>query len=302
MKKVIITGATGFIGTALSKRLLDLGVEVIALSRSLDVPESLCANEKYQHVCMDVNDISKLETMPINISNVDAFIHLAWGGTSGEGRRDINLQNKNIEMTMNCFAFAKKIQCGKFVFAGTIQEDEIDYAKDHPTLINPSLIYGSAKKYAHYLCEFSPRDDMEVCTLKITNIFGPGENTPRFINTTIRKLLKKEPLQFSASTQNYDFIYLDDAVDAIIGVAEKGIDNKEYVIGSGGAKPLKEFIYEMIALLDSSAVPNFSNIEGLSLDKSFYDITPLVEDIGWKPKKSFKEGIELTADWIKNNL
>ena len=66
MKKVIITGATGFIGTALSKRLLDLGVEVIALSRSLDVPESLCANEKYQHVCMDVNDISKLETMPIN--------------------------------------------------------------------------------------------------------------------------------------------------------------------------------------------------------------------------------------------
>ena len=61
MNKVIITGATGFIGTALSKRLLDLGVEVIALSRSLDVPESLCANEKYQHVCMDVNDISKLE-------------------------------------------------------------------------------------------------------------------------------------------------------------------------------------------------------------------------------------------------
>lgn len=302
MATIVITGANGFIGSHLCNVLTDRGDKVIAVGLG-EKPDSIKGSPNLQYFNLDANHIDDLNlNSGSDIMCADAFVHLAWAGISGPNRANVNLQIQNIEMTTKCFEFANFMCCKKFIFAGTIQEAEIDNVKDNLSLISPSLIYGASKKYAHYLCNFLPKDDMKVCVLRITNIYGPGENSPRFINTTIRKLLNKEPLQFSAATQNYDFIYIDDAVAAIVAVIDKGLDNKQYVIGSGHIQPLKNFIYDLVDVVDATATPNFSSNEGINLPVEEFDITNLIEDTGFTVKTTFKEGIQKTTDWIKENL
>lgn len=87
----------------------------------------------------------------------------------------------------------------------------------------------------------------------ITNAYGVGEFSPRFVNTTLRKIIDGEPLRFTAATQNYDFVYVSDVAKAFYLVAKNGKPFREYMIGSGDAKPLKQFILEMVDSCGSPA-------------------------------------------------
>lgn len=101
---------------------------------------------------------------------------------------------------------------------------------------------------------------IDLCWAVITNAYGVGELSPRFVNSTIRKIIANEPLQFTAATQNYDFIYIDDVARAFEAIGEHGKPNKEYTIGSGNARPLKEFILEMQQTLAPEAKPIFGDV------------------------------------------
>jgi UDP-glucose 4-epimerase len=83
----------------------------------------------------------------------------------------------------------------------------------------------------------------------ITNTYGVGESSPRFLNSTIRKIIHGEPLEFTSGIQNYDFIYVTDVAKAFRLLGEKGKANKGYIIGSGAAKPLRQFVEEILSNL-----------------------------------------------------
>lgn len=136
----------------------------------------------------------------------------------------------------------------------------------------------------------------------ITNAYGVGEVSPRFINTTIRKIINKEPLEFTSAVQNYDFVYIDDVVRALYLICEKGKPFCEYVIGSSKAKPLKEFIKEMIENLDPSLKPIFGNVEftGTNMPIETFNIKNLNDDTGFMPQVSFCEGIIKTKEFLES--
>jgi nucleoside-diphosphate-sugar epimerase len=135
----------------------------------------------------------------------------------------------------------------------------------------------------------------------ITNAYGVGELSPRFVNSTLRKIIHGEPLQFTAATQNYDFIYVTDVAKAFYLVAKHGKPFSEYMIGSGGAKPLREFILEMQQALAPDVTPIFGDIPftGIDMPLSTFDITALREDCGFEAEVSFAEGTRLTLEWLK---
>ena len=83
---------------------------------------------------------------------------------------------------------------------------------------------------------------IEFIPVIITNIYGVGEKSARMIYTSINKLVHKEHCSFTAGYQTYDFIYITDAINSIIAVAEKGKAFNRYYIGSGEPKPLREFL------------------------------------------------------------
>ncbi len=304
MKKAIVTGANGFVGSNVCKKLCENGVEVTAVikdeNENIDNIKSL---SKLSVVFCDLDSIESL-TEKISGADYDVFYHFAWVGSAGSLRCDEEIQLKNALWTAKALRTACKLGCKKFVNAGSIMEKET-YTAVYTQDSTPGLpyIYGAGKLAARAICKpIANSLDIDLCWAVITNAYGAGEFSPRFVNSTIRKIIAGEPLQFTAATQNYDFIYIDDVASAFYAIGEHGKPNREYTIGSGNARPLKEFIIEMQQALAPEAVPVFGDIPftGVNMPLSAFDTTAIKDDCGFTPSISFAEGTKLTMDWIKS--
>ena len=210
---------------------------------------------------------------------------------------------QNAINTVECMKTAKQLGCNRFVCAGSIMEREVEAAV-HEQGSRPGMgyIYGMGKHIAHCLCKsVASNIGIDLLWPMITNAYGVGELSPRFVNTTIRKIINKEPLQFTAGTQNYDFVYVTDVANAFYAVAKDGVPFKEYIIGSGNARPLKEFILEMQQALAPDAIPQFGDVPftGTNLPLSAFDITDIRKDCGFEPKICFADGTRMTMEWLK---
>lgn len=303
MKRAIVTGANGFVGSALVKKLVEERIEVLAIDLSFE-RQRFEDNALIKKIKLSIENISQLKNSIVK-DYYDVFYHFAWVGSAGPLRMDEGIQVKNAMWTVDCLKIAKELGCKKFVCAGTIMEYEVHaamYAQDS----KPGLpyIYGVGKVLAHELCKpIANAIGIDLVWSYITNAYGVGENSPRFINTTLRKMNNNERLEFTSGTQNYDFIYIDDVANAFYLLGEKGKANRGYIIGSGQAKPLKEFILEMTKANSPDNPPHFGDVPftGVNISLETFDITPIIEDCGFKPKVSFVEGTKKTMDWLKEN-
>lgn len=301
MNKVIITGADGFVGSHTTREFLENGCHVLAVSRSAEL-KNLKKHDHLTHIVCNVFDTKELLTK-LPKGEYDAFIHFAWMGASGEERINYNLQMKNALGTVECMKIAKEIGCKRFLCAGTIMEYEIE-AAIHTQGSHPGMgyIYGMGKHIAHCICKsVAASIGIDLLWPMITNAYGVGELSPRFINTTLRKMIMNEPLQFTAATQNYDFIYVTDVAKAFYLIAQKGIPFHEYMIGSGNARPLKEFILEMQQALAPELTPLFGDVPftGTNIPLSTFSIDNIKRDTGFVPQISFTEGTRRTMEWLK---
>ena len=185
MKKALVTGANGFVGSALVRELVKNNVEVIALDRdgcNNNIPENV------RFVAHELSESSKLADI-IPDRDIDVFYHFAWVGSAGPARADTALQLNNAQWTVDCLRVAKDMDCKKFVCAGSIMEHEtISAAFRQGNKPGAGYIYGSGKLVAHTMCmSVAAQIGIDLCWAKITNAYGAGELSPRFVNTTIRK-------------------------------------------------------------------------------------------------------------------
>ena len=169
----------------------------------------------------------------------------------------------------------------------------------HPGM---GYIYGMGKHIAHCMCKsVAANIGIDLLWPMITNAYGVGELSPRFVNTTLRKIINKEPLQFTAGTQNYDFVYVSDVAKAFFLVAKNGKPFCEYMIGSGDAKPLREFIIEMVGSCGPDCTPLFGDVPftGTNMPLSTFSIADIKADCGFEPEVSFAQGTKMTMEWLK---
>lgn len=301
MENVIITGADGFVGSYTVQYFLEQGCRVLALDMG-DTPRRLKEHENLVYMKCDITDTA---TMVSTITHgiYDTFVHFAWAGPNGEARIDHKLQMQNALNTVECMKAAKELGCTRFVCAGSIMEYEVE-AAIHSQGSKPGMgyIYGMGKHIAHCMCKaIAVNIGIELVWPMITNAYGVGEFSPRFVNSTLRKIINGEPLQFTAATQNYDFVYVTDVAQAFYKVAKYGKPFCEYMIGSGDAKPLKEFILEMVGSCGPNCKPLFGDIPftGTNMPLSTFDISDIKNDCGFEPMVSFAEGTKMTMEWLR---
>ena len=301
MENVIITGADGFVGSYTVNYFLEQGCRVLALDMG-EKPNRLGEHPRLTYAQCDISDAAALEAAAQS-GNYDTFIHFAWAGSAGPARVDYNLQMKNALTTVECLKIAKKLGCKRFVCAGSIMEKEVEAAvHDQGSRPGMGYIYGMGKHIAHCLCKSVAADiGIELVWPMITNAYGAGELSPRFVNTTIRKIIQGEPLQFTSGTQSYDFVYVTDVARAFYLIAKNGRPFCEYMIGSSTARPLKEFIIEMVRSLAPDRQPIFGDIPftGTNMPLSTFDCTDTERDCGFRAEVSFAEGTRMTMDWLK---
>lgn len=301
MMKAIVSGANGFVGAAVVNELVKNGYEVYALARE-NHHDYIPDNAQVHFIPFSLENISKLEE-DIPADEYEAFYHFAWNGSAGSARADTALQLKNAQWTVECLKVAKKLGCKRFIPAGSIMEHETisaAYTQGH----KPGLgyIYGGGKVAAHIMCmSVAAKEGIDLVWPKITNAYGPGERSPRLVNSTIRKCIAGEALQFTAGTQHYDFVYIDDVARAFRLIGENGKPFHHYLIGSSKAKALKDFLLEMQAAIAPGLDFKFGDIPftGIDLPLSAFDCTETEKDTGFKAEVSFGEGCRKTMEWWK---
>lgn len=299
MKKAIVTGANGFVGSALTRELISRGIHVVALDmegHNDHLPDSDLV-EFYPFALDHANET--VDILPG--MGADIFYHFAWAGSAGPQRADTELQLKNAQWTVDCMRLAKQAGCSRFINAGSIMELETIKAVfnvgNKPGL---GYIYGSGKLVAHTMCKSVAADiGIDLVWAMITNAYGVGERSPRMVNTTIQKCIRGEAPQFTAGTQNYDFVYIDDVARAFYLIGENGKPFHEYLIGSSHAKPLKEFLLEMKDAIAPDLDFVFGDIPftGINLTLEDFDCSQTEKDTGFRAEISFGEGCRRTRDW-----
>lgn len=301
MEYVIVTGANGFIGKTLVNALLEKGYHVVALDIRFD--DVLANDERVTCVNVMNKEVAALaEEIPHQ--EYRCFFHLAWAGTSGPARADYAVQLNNVKLACDYIKLCSEIGCKRLVYASSINEMETyEYLQSDDIEPAGGYIYGTGKLAAHLMGETVAKlNGIEFIPVIITNIYGVGEKSARMIYTSINKLVHKEHCSFTAGYQTYDFIYITDAINSIIAVAEKGKAFNRYYIGSGEPKPLREFLLEMRDIVAPEAELGLGDIPFKGVDISYdqFDLKKVERDTGYRNQISFAEGIRMTADYIRS--
>ena len=299
--KAIITGANGFIGKQLINELLNRHYIIVALDIKFD--DALLNNKSI--TCINVLDkeVPNLISL-IPVDDYNCFFHLAWAGTSGPNRASYEMQLNNVKLACQYVELCSKIGCKRFLYASSINEMETyEYLQSNDIEPGGGYIYGTGKLAAHLMGEtVAKANNIDFIPVIITNIYGVGERSARMIYTSLVKLINGEHCSFTEGYQTYDFIYITDAINSIVEVSEKGKPFNRYYIGSGEPKPLREFLLTMRDIVEPKAELGLGDIPFKGIDISYkqFDLKKVEKDTGYKNQISFKDGIKMTADWIRN--
>lgn len=301
MKKAIISGANGFVGSAVVRELLENGYEILALDRE-GCSGNLPKDTRVSFLPWELSDMPHLKEKVQN-GPYDIFFHFAWAGSAGPARADTALQLNNAQWTVDALQAAKALGCSRFLCAGSIMEHET-MAAAYTQGNRPGLgyVYGGGKLIAHVMCmSVAAQIGIDLIWPEITNAYGVGERSPRLVNTTIQKCIRNEPPQFTSGVQNYDFVYIDDVARAFRLIGEKGKPFHEYLIGSSQAKPLREFLLEMQAAIAPELEFRFGDVPftGIDLPLERFDGSQTEADTGFRAEISFAEGCKRTMAWWK---
>ncbi|MDD2973388.1 MAG: NAD(P)-dependent oxidoreductase [Lachnospiraceae bacterium] len=302
MKRAIVTGATGTIGVALVKVLLEADLEVLAIVNPLSTRVDRLPEHEHLHIMKhSIHDISNIQKDEIGA--YDAFFHLAWTGTIGPERDDMSLQLRNVQDTLDAVDLAARVGCQVFVGAGSQAEyGRVEGKIQGSTPANPEMGYGIAKlcagQMSRVLCQ---RYEMRHIWTRILSVYGPYDGEKTMIISGIRQMLRGETPEFSRGEQLWDYLYCEDAARAIYMAGVKGRDGATYPIGSGKARPLHEYIEIMRRTVGKQARVNMGALPYRPQQVMYLcaDIEELSKDTGFLPKIAFDEGIRHTVEWCR---
>lgn len=308
MKRVVITGPTGAIGMALIEYLSNRDIQVIAVVRSdskrkkqiedsQTVMRVECALAELDELPQKVQVAIERKSWSKNIP-IDVFYHFAWDGTFGDSRNDMYLQNRNVTYALDAVNAASKLGCSTFIGAGSQAEyGRYEGKLNAEVAAFPESGYGIAKLCAgqmtRILCE---QIGMKHIWTRILSVYGPYDGCNTMIMSMIRKIMKGERASCTEGEQMWDYLYSKDAAKMLYLLGEKGVDGKTYCLGSGMAKPLKEYIEIIRAVINPQAEIGYGDVAYSSKQVMYLcaDIEELIKDTGYTPEYSFESGIKET--------
>lgn len=306
----IVTGAAGFIGSHLSRRLLKEGFSVIGIDCFTDYYprwikegnlESLKTAPQFSLIESNINelDLRKL------FSGAEYVFHLAAqaGVRASWGESFTIYTHNNIEATQKILESAKTSRLKKILFASSSSvygsSPDLPWMEDSPKL--PHSPYGVTKLAAEKLCSLYYRNyEIPTVSLRYFTVYGPGQRPDMAFHRFFKAINEGEAIPvYGNGQQTRDFTYVDDIVEANISAMNEGLPGEIYNIGGGHRKKLADLF------------PLFKKITGKDIDISWQDnqkgdvpdtfanIEKAQKDLGYFPKTDIEVGLKKEWDWLK---
>lgn len=281
--KIVITGATSFLGVEVANAFLRRGDEVTAIcrrgSRGLaDLPEGVSV------VYAELPEYSRLAEF---ISHADIFVHLAWGGTGHDGRDNTEVQEENIRCSTEAMIAAHAMGCQLFVMAGSQAEyGSTDEPQREDMPCYPFSEYGKAKLRVRQACaQLAEQLGMKYMHLRIFSLFGENDHPWTLVMSCVDKMLRHETMDLSDCTQNWNFLYVRDAAEQIVRLSAYALQSESfraetYNIVSDDTRPLRDFVERIYALTGSHSELHFGAVQPVHRVSLQPDSTKLQAAVG----------------------
>jgi UDP-glucose 4-epimerase len=304
-RRIVVTGAAGFVGSNLTKLLLDRGYAV----RGIDNLSAGTAENVDQRLEFHAIDIRAPEIYPL-FEEADAVFHLAAKTCLPECvSKPLEAASMNVMGTLNVLEAARRAKVRKFIYADTSAEYE--GIKEFPTPeehIRPIGIYAASKHGGATFCEsYRELYGINVTILRYFNVYGPAQDWRRVIppvmsSFIIRMLQGEQPAIYGTGEKRRDFIYVDDVNDFHLLVLEdQRTDGKVFNVGSGINFSVNE-IYKLVEeLLKTGLRPIYKPDLPGEAQITLADLTSAMA-LGWKPRIAITEGLARTVEYLKSRV
>ncbi len=291
--KIVVTGATSFIGKAFVDVALEKGWEIVAVVRR-NSPKAKVF-EGVDNVSVAELNMDEYGKIAEAAGSFDCLAHFAWDGTRGAQRMDKELQQKNYENSVALIKAAIDSGCKRILTAGS----QAEYGPQNgviteQTECKPNTEYGVYKyklfTTASELCEKAGVSYKEP---RFFSLYGPGDFEKTLIMSMIDNMRNNRRCELTECVQMWDFLYVKDAVRAVAALCELDCEDGAYNLGSGDVRELKAYVEELYSLLNSSSELVYGAVP--YPETGMVSITPSVRKtqtlLNWKAEYSFADGI-----------
>lgn len=294
-QRLLVTGASGFLGNQLRSRLLDAGAEVYAVSRAARVS----AHENLHWYQADVEDCETAQKLLADVKPVTLF-HLG-GLVNGAPELKFVLPTFHslVTSTVNLLTAAADTGCQRVVLVGSLEEPV-----GHTMEVFPTSPYGAAKWAASaYGRMFHKLFGLPVVIARIYMTYGPGQPTWKVIPNTILSLLRGEPPLLASGQRELDWVYVDDVVDGLLLAGwTPGLDGATIDLGSGTLTSIRDVVVKLVDLLAPSVKPVFHALPDRPRGgERAADVAHTRARMNWEPTTSLDQGLARTVDWYRRH-
>jgi nucleoside-diphosphate-sugar epimerase len=308
--RVLVTGASGFIGSHLTRRLIADGAEVHALTstvssvyppRLLEVREQITLHEA------SLTDRGALtivagDVKPSYVFHLGAYTH---GGKSWQ-RVDECIQ-VNVQGTVNLLMALEPVGFTRFVNIGTSEiYGDIDVPFREDASVHPISPYSVSKHAAEEFCRlFAEARSWPIVRIRPFNAYGPMQSPDRIVPEIITRALQGQPLQMTLGLQTREFNYVADLADGMVCAAlASDVDGELLNLGCGREVSMRDLATLILSELGDPITPEFGALpeRPTEIMRMFCDNTRARELLGWSPRHTLRDGLEKTIEWYRGEV
>ena len=310
MKKYLVTGGAGFIGSHIVEKLLKDGEYVRVIDNfSSGKKENLDfakGNKSFELIEADIRNYDRCLSAT---KDMDYVLHQAALRSVPKSMKDpYSYNDVNINGTLNLLRAAKENNIKRFVFASSSsvygETETFPEREDFlPLLISP---YALSKLAGEYYCRiFSENYKLTTVSLRYFNVFGPRQSLddeyavviPKFIHCLLHD---EQPPIFGNGKQSRDFTYIANVVEAnILAATREGVKSAVFNVANNKDHTVLELVEILNKIMNKSIQPKFLPPRLGDVFKTLADISRIKEALGFKPLVDFETGLKLTVDWFK---
>jgi UDP-glucose 4-epimerase len=303
LTKYLVTGVAGFVGSAIASRLIKEGCQVVGVDNlSTGFIDNVPSGVEFYKAGIHESEVFEL----LKNHNFDAIFHIAGqsGGEPSYADPIYDLQS-NAQSTVLLLKFALESGCKKIIYAGTVSiygEPDKPYEILESEEAMPSSFYGVGKLASeHYLRIYAEQFGIDTVSLRLFNIYGPGQNLDNLqqgmTSIFLSQALRSKRIHIRGSRDRFrDLVYIDDTVEAFITVlSDKFKGYNVYNICTGKPTTVETIVDEIRTNLPFNVSVCYDDVRSTPGDVFGYtgSASKFMSESRWKPVTSVKDGIKI---------